>query len=419
MNGMRNLSIIILLVLGVVKIHAQGYMISFAGSGDTTAIGSIKVYNLTSGDSVTLNGGDILHLKTASGIDKLGNEKNPLQIYPNPVLDKSVLAFSAAGKGNAVISVLDMSGTVLREITVFLSQGTHEFLISGLNHGMYLLKVSGPAYAYSTKLVSQGNSEGEARIEYYSGNKIQLQKGITQAKSLSSTVDMNYTGGDLLLYKSVSGQYSTIVTDIPTGDKTVTFNFVRCADANGHKYASVGIGTQTWMAQNLNAGGMILDTTNQSNNGLLEKYCYENKESNCDVYGGLYQWDEMMNYDTVPGSQGICPAGWHLPTDAEWTVLLNNLGGDSTVGANLKETGTTHWAWPNTGATNESGFTALPGGYRYYSGTLYLTDYAVFWSSSESLSAGAWYRQLYFNYAYVTRRAYTKSNGFSVRCLKN
>jgi uncharacterized protein (TIGR02145 family) len=173
------------------------------------------------------------------------------------------------------------------------------------------------------------------------------------------------------------------------------------------------------MAQNLNAGGMILDTTNQSNNGLLEKYCYENKESNCDVYGGLYQWDEMMNYDTVPGSQGICPAGWHLPTDAEWTVLLNNLGGDSTVGANLKETGTTHWAWPNTGATNESGFTALPGGYRYYSGTLYLTDYAVFWSSSESLSAGAWYRQLYFNYAYVTRRAYTKSNGFSVRCLKN
>jgi uncharacterized protein (TIGR02145 family) len=85
----------------------------------------------------------------------------------------------------------------------------------------------------------------------------------------------------------------------------------------------------------------------------------------------------------------------------------------------MKETGTTHWAPPNTGATNEIGFTALPGGYRYYSGTLYMTDYAVFWTSNESLSAGAWYVQLQFNYVYVTRRAYTKDNGFSIRCIKN
>ena len=125
----------------------------------------------------------------------------------------------------------------------------------------------------------------------------------------------------------------------------------------------------------------------------------------------------MMNYDTVPGIQGICPLGWHLPTDGEWTTLITWLGGDSIAGGKMKETGTTHWAYPNTGATNEIGFTALPGGYRYYSGTLFITDYATFWSSSESLSSGAWYRLLQFNFNYVVRRAYTKENGYSVRCL--
>jgi uncharacterized protein (TIGR02145 family) len=85
----------------------------------------------------------------------------------------------------------------------------------------------------------------------------------------------------------------------------------------------------------------------------------------------------------------------------------------------MKETGTAHWAWPNTGATNESGFTALPGGYRYYSGTLFLTDYAIFWSSSENSSTDAWIRHLFFNYEYLNRLTNSKSNGFSLRCVKN
>ena len=236
-------------------------------------------------------------------------------------------------------------------------------------------------------------------------------------ESAGSTIEMPYTTGDQLLYKSVSGPYSTIVTDIPTSSKTITFQFVSCIDNENHKYTTVKIGAQTWMAQNLNTGGMIVDTFSQQNLG--EKYCYENKESNCTIYGGLYQWGEMMKYDTTPGSRGICPAGWHIPTDGEWTTLINFLGGDSIAGGKMKETGISHWAPPNTSATNESGFTALPGGYRYYSGTLFITDFATFWSSSESMTSNAWYYLLQFNYNYVVRRDYTKTNGFSVRCLKN
>jgi uncharacterized protein (TIGR02145 family) len=142
--------------------------------------------------------------------------------------------------------------------------------------------------------------------------------------------------------------------------------------------------------------------------------------SNCDVYGGLYQWDEMMQYVTSQGAKGICPTGWHIPTDAEWTTLTNYLGGESVAGGKIKEAGTAHWASPNTGATNSSGFTALPGGYRYGNGSFYsLTNYAYFWSSSQSGAANAWRRGLGYNNEYVYRNSDDKSHGFSCRCLKD
>lgn len=133
----------------------------------------------------------------------------------------------------------------------------------------------------------------------------------------------------------------------------------------------VRIGTQVWMGENENVGTRIDVGKVQTDNRIIEKYCYNDGEYNCDIYGGLYQWNEMMQYnpaeDTgkIPGTtQGICPGGWHIPTDKEWLTLQQYLGGESEAGGKLKETGTVHWAAPNTGATNESGFTGLPGGFR-------------------------------------------------------
>lgn len=198
---------------------------------------------------------------------------------------------------------------------------------------------------------------------------------------------------------------------------------------DGQIYNTVQISTQCWMVENLNIGFIIPGGNNMSDNGIIEKYCYENNTNNCDVYGGLYQWPEIMQYVITPGVKGICPDDWHLPTDAEWCTLEQFV--DPTItcsstgwrgvdgGGKLKEIGTTHWQAPNTGATNASGFTALPGGLRLINGNfLTLTSHGFWWSSSESGSS-AWGRELFYNYTQVTRNNYLKDDGISVRCVRD
>jgi len=187
---------------------------------------------------------------------------------------------------------------------------------------------------------------------------------------------------------------------------------------DNQSYNTVQIGTQCWMAENLNFGSMI--TISSTNNGQVEKYCYNNNPTNCNVYGGLYQWDEMMQYSIIEGVQGVCPNGWHVPTDTEWTTITTYLSGTSVAGGKMKETGTAHWNLPNTGATNESGFTGLPGALRSSGGSfVYLGNNGYWWSSSEYLGSQAWLRQLYYDNEQVIRSNYDKTNGFSVRCLKD
>jgi uncharacterized protein (TIGR02145 family) len=189
---------------------------------------------------------------------------------------------------------------------------------------------------------------------------------------------------------------------------------------DGKTYNTVLIGTQCWFAQNLNVGSRIDRSLIQTNNGTIEKYCYNDDVNNCNVYGGLYQWDETMHYSTTEGAKGICPTSWHLPTDAEWTTLTTFLGGEGVAGGKLKETGLSHWAPPNTGATNSSGFTALPGGYSYLSNLFGgLTYYPSFWSSSLYDATDAWSRYLFFNDESVGRQNDIYALGFSVRCLKD
>ena len=185
----------------------------------------------------------------------------------------------------------------------------------------------------------------------------------------------------------------------------------------GQTYNTIQIGTQCWFQENLNVGTKINGSLDQSDNSIIEKYCYNDLESNCDVYGGLYQWNEMMQYSTTPGVQGICPTGWHLPTDGEWTTLTDYLGGISVAGGKMKETGTAHWSPPNTGATNSSGFTALPGGCCGSPTFNGLTNYTYFWSSSQYDATSAWLRSLAFNSASVIRYSNFKIAGFSARCL--
>jgi len=141
-------------------------------------------------------------------------------------------------------------------------------------------------------------------------------------------------------------------------------------------------------------------------------------------YGALYTYAAAIGDDWERDNsdgQGVCPDGWHLPTDAEWTTLTDELGGTGVAGGKMKETGTTHWISPNTGATNESEFSALPGGGRWSNdGTFYnMGNYGYWWSSTEYSGSGAYKRYLINYGAGAYRDGDAKSNGFLVRCLRD
>jgi uncharacterized protein (TIGR02145 family) len=187
----------------------------------------------------------------------------------------------------------------------------------------------------------------------------------------------------------------------------------------GKTYHTVQIGTQCWLRENLNYGLKINGSQNQTNNSVVEKYCYNDLESNCDIYGGHYQWDEALQYISGQGVNGICPQGWHIPADAEWTILTDLLNGSAEAGGKMKEQGSLHWASPNTGATNFSGFTALPGGIRSTGSFSGLTTYGYFWSSTAYDNLNAWRVMLRNDGAQTSRLNNLKANGYSVRCLKD
>ncbi|MDK2899405.1 MAG: hypothetical protein PWQ10_592, partial [Patescibacteria group bacterium] len=181
----------------------------------------------------------------------------------------------------------------------------------------------------------------------------------------------------------------------------------------------ITIGNQTWSKYNLNIGTKISGTSNQTNNSILEKYCYNDDEANCtnNNNGGLYQWDEAMNYSTTEGAQGICPTGSHIPTDAEWKTLEIQLG------MTQAQADATDWRGTDQGTklklNGTSGLNIPLAGYRGTGGSFsYLSSYAYLWSSSES-STSAWRRFLNSGNATVYRYTSTKANGFSVRCLGN
>jgi len=198
-------------------------------------------------------------------------------------------------------------------------------------------------------------------------------------------------------------------------------------------YKYVTIGEQVWMAENLAyLPSVVGPATGSETEPYYYVYDYEGTSVNDAkatthyfTYGVLYNWPAAMDGDVSSSSnpsgvQGICPSGWHLPSDAEWTTLTDYLGGIDVAGDKMKEEGTSHWTSPNTGATNESGFSALPGGYRNPGGTFnYFGSYGFWWSSTQSSAYNTWYRYLYYSYSGVNRYNNNKSFGYSVRCIRD
>lgn len=195
------------------------------------------------------------------------------------------------------------------------------------------------------------------------------------------------------------------------GIKQVAFN---CGSPlldsrDGNYYNTVDIGGECWMAENLNYGIMINGTEDQSDNGIVEKFCYSNNQNLCDnTYGALYQWREMMQYTTTEGVQGICPDGWHLPTMAEYNSLISINGGTGSAGTALAEGGGSGFEALMAGQTNLFSYPFIDVGQRAY-----------FWTSTQVNSNDAYEIYLIFNNSNVFINQQGKDYGHSVRCIED
>ena len=199
-------------------------------------------------------------------------------------------------------------------------------------------------------------------------------------------------------------------------------------DVEGNSYKTVFIGTQQWMAENLKVSKYsdgttipnITDNTQWQDNTTGAFAYYNNDAANNVKYGKLYNWYAVSK--TTNGNKNVCPTGWHVPTDAEWAVLTDYLGGQTIAGGKMKEVGTTSWNSPNAGATNMSLFTGLPGGYRDNDGSYNYIGYFGYWwssSSTENNTYFAWTRFLSSSNGSAFRVNNSKEGGFSVRCLRD
>ena len=415
---MKKFTLCISILFAIVSLQAQDYHISFVGSGESTQVGTVMVENMTQGKSLILNGTEVLHLaKTITGLNPILDQEKALQIYPNPATDNSIIEFVATASGKVNVEIFDITGKILGAAQNTLAIGTHSYKISNFQSGIYSVRISSQAYTYDGKLVGNGTSNLDVKISYIGCGSLPITAKIL--KSASDEKVMQYNIGDRLKITGESGIYSTVIVDVPTQNKTITFNFVACTDADGNNYPVVQIGNQIWMAENLNTTKYFNGDPiqNISDDGIWTvlttgAYCNYNNDINfATTYNHLY------NFYALSDSRKIIPVGWHLPTDTEWEILTANLGGQLEAGSKLKENGTSHWNTPNIDATNETGFTATPGGARRSGIFGNIGLYGGWWSSTEFNPTSVWLRYLYYNYPNIGRNYCNKTYGFSVRCV--
>lgn len=222
--------------------------------------------------------------------------------------------------------------------------------------------------------------------------------------------------------------FSLLLSSIITAQETGTVT-----DIDGNKYQTVKIGDQLWMAENLRViryqngdaipTGLSDNAWQNTTSGAYVIYPHGNVDGINSEAGVVAVYGMLYNWYAVTDSRGLCPPGWHVPTDAEWTTLVNYLGGYAAAGGKMKSIRAEpdphpRWKSPNIGATNESGFSGLPGGGRGVDSSYDATGGGgLWWSSTESSPKNAWYRFLNYNFSFVNRSSNDKRSGFSVRCL--
>jgi uncharacterized protein (TIGR02145 family) len=405
---------------------------------------SIKIMNRTQGGETVLYWPDTALSIYYVGMPEISKGNNSFQVfqnYPNPVADQTTVSLYVPEKDKVSITVTDILGRMIVQTEKVLDKGKHSFRYSPGSGNLYFFTARWQGQCRSIRILQAGfHSGGTAALEYTGSEDY-----FPQLKAIEDIQDFSFSPGDELLYIGYAGTYQSGMLDSPEENTTYIFRFdtnIPCPGTpmvyyEGQVYNTIKVFSQCWLKENLNVGTMIPGSQNQSDNGIIEKYCYENEPDSCAKYGGLYQWNEVMQYTTQQGTQGICPPGWHLPTDEEWKVLEGavdsqhrigdpewdtfGLGRGYDAGTNLKTS--SGWGTVAPG-TDLFDFAGLPGGFlNSFSGFFQKVGIGGnWWASSESNSLYAWNRGLSKGIAGVDRLynlSISKAAGFSIRCLRD
>jgi uncharacterized protein (TIGR02145 family) len=407
-------------------------------SASYVKLDSIKVMNHTQGGDTVLYWPDtILVLDYQVRIPEVNYERASLQVfqnYPNPVKDQSTITLYIPEKDKVSLLITDIMGRQLINKEQILDNGYHSFRFAPGNGEIFFFTAYWKATSSSIKILSSGNNSRLISSLEYTGSKVSEPK----FKKIEASQSFSFSLGDELLYVGFTDTLQSGMLDSPETSETYTFQFaynIPCPGTptvtyNGQVYNTIQIFSQCWLKENLNIGIMINGSQNQQNNDTVEKYCYDNISVNCDTYGGLYQWGEIMQYNTMQGTQGICPPGWHIPTDQEWNILEGTVDSQYSVGNpewyqigyrgfDVGERLKSSNGWSSYGnGIDLYGFSALPSGRRFIFGYFVnLGEAAYFWSSTKYSSIRSWNHFFAYDRSEAYRRFSDNGYGRSVRCI--
>lgn len=437
---MRKIYFIICLMLVSVLLPAQDYEITFNAVGEGNSLDSVLVQNITQETQLLIPGDAVLHLVgvvTNTIIPSVLN--NNLQLFPNPMKEFAMFEVVVLDSKRINIEIFDITGKLITSFNQYSERGRHQFKIKGLNAGIYIVNVSCDGWRRSANLVSIGVDNENPTVEKI-GHESIIETTINR-NILSQEYQMKYNDGDVLVFTGYSGINSTVSTLIPTESQSVTQNIVSCVDPDGYSYSTVTIGEQIWMAENLryDNGCMSISMQPQIDNGRC--VYYNNDELNNGHFGILYQWSAALNGESSSnlnpsGIRGICPEGWHLPSDDEWKELEIEVGmlpEEADIGDGFYARGTNegsklagiaeYWDYDDIFEDNSfgsSGFTAIPAGVCFDGNYGHqLGQYSYWWTSSYFFNSpiSPWTRWIGTHTTNIYREAIVNYTYLSVRCV--
>ncbi|MBP5421771.1 MAG: fibrobacter succinogenes major paralogous domain-containing protein [Paludibacteraceae bacterium] len=455
----KSLFLFTLTIILPIAIVAQSVTLKFTGvysSNQYVQLNRVVIKNLTKGWQETIYWPDTtLVLQNGTGIEEM-HEVNGIyltQNVPNPFEGTTEATLVNEIGGETTLSIYDLNGHLIVKQEFHLPTGTHRFMIHLATANAYLLNASANGLKTSIKMVCDGGGVAN-KIDYIGGTAIARTKALSN-NPFSYTDNMEYIG-----YATINGSEmeSVHITQTQNTSQTITLHFnassgggTACpgtptlTDYDGNVYNTVKIGSQCWMKENLRtthyASGGSIDLGTDTSSTVAYRYYPAGSSSNVSVYGYLYNWSAVMHgsssSSTNPsGVQGVCPNGWHMPSETEWTQLINYVSSQSQFwcdnnSENIAKALAANCGWLTDGTypfpcavgnnlanNNSTGFSILPSG---TNGVLHLMgSYAYFWSASQDSYSNAT-SCIYIQTIFSTIMHYVSnpSAGYSVRCLKN